>query len=816
VRCVDPELPAGGRLYLAGPEYFRYTQGCTTIPGLDDRSEYLEVLQAMRELGFSDAEVDNAMQIVAAVLYIGNIDFTDADAAQVANPDVLAIAAHLLEVPQDGLAHALTSRVMNIPGQESTTIPLSRDQCYHAANALAKTVYGNLFDWTVAKINEATRNTANERMTTIGVLDIFGFEIFENNSFEQLCINFANEKLQQLFNATTFKREEQLYESEGIQFTHVEFIDNQPMLDLIEKKPAGILFLADEETVVPRGTDESLLNKLHNMHDGKHPKYKKPLRPRDAFVVEHYAGAVTYCVTGFLEKTRDTLMENLAEIMTSTGNALLGKLFAVAPDRGARRATLGSQFRQQLSALMTTLGSTDSHFIRCIKPNPNKRPGEFHAQMSLEQMTYAGVFEAVRIRKTGYPFRYTHKEFVQRYRILAPTACSGQDYKASCASLLGAVKGDVTDVQIGRTRVLYKAGPHRNLELARSVAQHYAVRKIQRVVKRWLRDKALRDILTQYFGGNPGPMLDQMKRTLNDLADAVEQFDVEGMDYHIAAAEQMNLGEFDSVVSAREYRDYCYYLRQEAWSALEELDRERMEAALQSYEQLGWENEYRTKLHELLVLTPRDKFLQLQLKLATKRGETEKATAKTIEIKTDFLTKNRANFTMDQYEGWKPIDTFAKAKLFGRDELKAGMKVWTKKVIPTSLTRLAPGEQTSMAVKCFKNLLGFTGERSYSYPTVLLRENIETAMNVGALRDELYVQVLKQLDRNPDASSKEKNWRALRAYVTYFPPSNGFANFIEVYLMDANRQDLITAMHGPLYGERKPVPAVEELAALIA
>ncbi len=806
------------KYYLAAPDYFRYTNqsGCIDIPHVDDRGEFLDMLNAMRQLEFTEQEIDSCLQIVAGILYLGNLDFSGTDTAHLSNPDVAAVAAHLLQVPADALAHAVTTRIMVIPGQAPTSIPLSTVKAYDAANALAKGLYGNLFDWLVMKINQATANRANQVANVIGVLDIFGFEIFDTNSFEQLCINFANEKLQQHFNASTFKLEEQLYQAEGVQFKHVEFIDNQPVLDLIEKRPIGILFLADEETVVPKGTDESFLGKLHGNHDGKHPNYKKPLRPPNAFHVLHYAGEVCYTVDGFLEKNKDALNENLLQVIQKSSLKLIQTLFAAAgaaaAGTSARKSSLGNQFRGQLQALMTTLGATDPHYIRCIKPNQNKLPHSFDAAMILQQLRYAGVFEAVRIRKTGYPFRYTHEEFAKRYRLLAKHVLNKGDYKTQCQNILKAIKGNMSELQIGKTRVLYRAGPHRTLELQRSVAQHYAVRKIQRIVKRWLRDKALRDILAAYFGGNPGPYLAEMKQVLNDLADAVERFNVEGMDYNIARAEELNLGEFESVVSAREYRDYLYWLNNEAYEATEDLDRPRMEAALQNFQTIKCYNAYRDKLEELLERTPKDKFLQLQLKLATKKGDTARATNVTIEIKDAFFKANGDMFTLDKYEGWRTLDSFAKAKLMGREELKMTMKVNTKKPIPTSLTRLAPGPQVATAVKMFKNLLGFSGERAYAYPTVLLQEIVQTGMESSALAEEIYVQIIKQLTRNPTRESVEKCWAAMKGCISYFAPPHGFANFLEMYLR-TNNAALVPILHETLYGKKKKTPpSVEELA----
>ena len=375
-----------------------------------------------------------------------------------------------------------------------------------------------MFNWIVAKINGVlSAACANQRTTRIGVLDIFGFEIFDKNSFEQLCINFANEKLQQHFNAHTFKLEEEVYKFEKIKFSHVEFIDNQVVLDLIESKPNGIISTLDEEIIMPKASDFTFKDKLDQKHgQKKNPRFKQHLRANNKFTIVHYAGDVEYQVDGFLDKNKDTLYEGLLELMSISSVEFLANLFLnemksnAAPaggggrgGRGARgggrggssasrKVSLGTQFKGQLASLMDTLNSTNPHYVRCIKPNETKEPSRnaFTGMNVLRQLRYAGVFEAVTIRQTGFPFRLTHENFYKRYKSLVREEnldSSTKQWKKFCEIICKkmAEKKDMTYVQIGTTKVLYRAAQYREMELLRNVALSETITIIQAYNRGW-------------------------------------------------------------------------------------------------------------------------------------------------------------------------------------------------------------------------------------------------------------------------------------------------------------------------------------------
>ena len=481
---------------LWGPlDYYYISQsGCTTADGIDDMDEWNEMIEAMNKMGFVPEERENVFRLVSAVLHLGNIDFQPGksnlrtETCEVMNQDCLDICADLLQVTPGDLKAACTNRTMIVRGQAPTKIPLDHEKASDNRNSFAKKIYSHMFDWIVTRVNVSMAPPKNAvRTGAINVLDIFGFEIFEVNSFEQLCINFCNEKLQQHFNQHTFKLEEQLYKREQIKFDHVEFIDNQPVLDMIEMKPKGILVVLDEEIVVPKGSDTTFLNKI-NKHHGPTPHFKEVRTSKSEFIVCHYAGEVLYDVYSFLEKNKDTLTKDLYDLIGTSRLAFLKTIFPnLEESAGGRKVSLGAQFRRQLDDLMKTLNQTEPHYIRCVKPNDNKRSGEFKGLMCLQQLRYAGVFEAVKIRQQGFPFRYTHEDFVKRYGFMRPevVAKHKQNYKSACKDLIAALKGKFEAAQIGNTRVLYRAFEHRQFELLRNLAVEKQSIIMQAYMRRW-------------------------------------------------------------------------------------------------------------------------------------------------------------------------------------------------------------------------------------------------------------------------------------------------------------------------------------------
>mmetsp|Transcript_31812 Transcript_31812/g.77526 ORF Transcript_31812/g.77526 Transcript_31812/m.77526 type:complete len:1662 (+) Transcript_31812:33-5018(+) len=479
------------------PEDYKYMMnGTFDVDDMDDKVEFNELTKSMRNLQFSDSEFEAVFKIVAGVLHLGNVEFASTGDRQCAVKPGTALGntATLLGLEEKALQKAITTRVFKSRGSEDIDIPLGKDEAKSVTNALAKFIYEKLFDWLVQKVNlvtaEGKSKSLRKKKVSIGVLDIFGFEIFKTNSFEQLCINFANEKLQQFFNFWTFKREEKVYDDEKIEYKKVKFIDNQGVLDLIEKKRVGILPMIDEEIRIPKGSDETFMKKLEKKH-AKTNEFKRVLRRPKNFIVVHYAGNVEYCSESFLVKSKDRMTDDLYSLVSMTKFNFLKNLFK---DDMASNKTLGSKFKRQLNELMRTLHSTEPHYIRCIKPNPRKAPLQFVGQMVMLQLQYSGVFEAVEIRKKGFPFRLTHQEFFKHFRCIMPKEKWSGDYISRCQKL--AKKMDVAGkLKFGRTMVLYRASEHKEMSLTRNLAVEKTVIFLQAVYRGYAARKLKKKLL---------------------------------------------------------------------------------------------------------------------------------------------------------------------------------------------------------------------------------------------------------------------------------------------------------------------------------
>uniref|UniRef100_A0A8C3L7F5 Myosin VIIA n=1 Tax=Chrysolophus pictus TaxID=9089 RepID=A0A8C3L7F5_CHRPC len=441
---------------------------CTTCDGRDDSKEYANIRSAMKVLMFTDTENWEISKLLAAILHMGNLKYEartydNLDACEVVQSASLITAASLLEVEPQDVMNCLTSRTIITRG-ETVSTPLSMEQALDVRDAFVKGIYGRLFVWIVEKINAAIYRPPSQELKSvrrsIGLLDIFGFENFTVNSFEQLCINFANENLQQFFVRHVFKLEQEEYNLENINWQHIEFTDNQDALDMIAIKPMNIISLIDEESKFPKGTDATMLHKLNSQHK-LNTNYIPPKNNYETqFGINHFAGIVYYETKGFLEKNRDTLHGDIIQLVHSSKNKFIKQIFQVClhaltelkhcfehSETRKRSPTLSSQFKRSLELLMRTLSVCQPFFVRCIKPNEYKKPMLFDRELCVRQLRYSGMMETIRIRRAGYPIRYTFVEFVDRYRVLMPGV------KPRIAE---AVLGKDDDWQIGKTKIFLK------------------------------------------------------------------------------------------------------------------------------------------------------------------------------------------------------------------------------------------------------------------------------------------------------------------------------------------------------------------------
>lgn len=414
------------------------------IPNVDDNAEFKLTRDALGTIGVSEETQASIFQLLAALLHIGNAKITAArtDSVMSTTDPSLMKACDLLGVDIQNFAKWTTKKQI-ITRTEKIVSSLNQKQALVVRDSVAKFIYSSLFDWLVESINNslATEEVRSRVKSFIGVLDIYGFEHFKRNSFEQFCINYANEKLQQEFNQHVFKLEQEEYQREQINWAYIEFSDNRPCIDLIEGK-LGILSLLDEESRLPAGSDDSFVQKLHANYGtkGKAFPYQKPRFGKSAFTVCHYAVDVTYDSEGFIEKNRDTVPDEHMEVLQLSTNPFLGEVLAAAvslreketapkaaalpgqPRRGVgaanRKPTLGGIFKSSLIDLMNTIGGTNVHYIRCIKPNEAKVAWKFEGPMVLSQLQACGVLETVKISCAGYPTRWTYEEFAGRYYML--------------------------------------------------------------------------------------------------------------------------------------------------------------------------------------------------------------------------------------------------------------------------------------------------------------------------------------------------------------------------------------------------------------
>uniref|UniRef100_A0A8B9JP57 Myosin VIIAb n=1 Tax=Astyanax mexicanus TaxID=7994 RepID=A0A8B9JP57_ASTMX len=477
---------------------------CTVCDGRDDMKEYSSILSAMKVLMFTDTENWEISKLLAAILHMGNLrfearTFKHLDSCVVVRSPDLAKAATLLEVDPQDVMTCLTTRTLITRG-ESVSTPLSVDQGLDVRDAFVKGIYGRLFVWIVEKINAAIYRTLsnedNDIPRSIGLLDIFGFENFNINSFEQLCINLANENLQQFFVRHVFKLEQEEYNLERINWQHIEFTDNQDALDMIAIKPMNIISLIDEESKFPKGTDATMLSKLNSQHKLS-INYIPPKNSHEThFGIQHFAGVVQYETKGFLEKNRDSLHSDIIQLVHSSKNKFIKQIFqadvAMGVETRKRSPTLSSQFKRSLDLLMRTLSVCQPFFVRCIKPNELKKPMLFDRGLCVRQLRYSGMMETIRIRRAGYPIRYTFAEFVDRYRVLMPgvkPAHKQEDHRGTCQRIAVSVLGRNEDWKIGRTKIFLKDHHDVQLEIERDKAITDKVILIQKAV-RGMKDRA--------------------------------------------------------------------------------------------------------------------------------------------------------------------------------------------------------------------------------------------------------------------------------------------------------------------------------------
>ncbi|XP_014895994.1 unconventional myosin-Va isoform X3 [Poecilia latipinna] len=522
--CASANQPEFKNLRLSTANDFLYTrQGRSpVIEGVDDAKELCTTRHAFTLLGINESYQIGLFQVLAAILHLGNVEIKDrdSDSSLIApNNRHLTAFCELVGVTYQDMSQWLCHRKLKT-ATETYIKPLPRLQATNARDALSKHIYAKLFNWIVEHVNKALVTNVKQH-SFIGVLDIYGFETFEINSFEQFCINYANEKLQQQFNMHVFKLEQEEYMKEQIPWTLIDFYDNQPCINLIEAK-MGILDLLDEECKMPKGSDDSWAQKLYNTHLKTCSLFEKPRMSNRAFIIQHFADKVEYQCEGFLEKNKDTVNEEQIHVLKASKKFdLLVELFqdeekattptgqvpgtggrtrlSIKPDKGRdtsskeHKKTVGCQFRNSLQMLMETLNATTPHYVRCIKPNDFKLAFSFDPKRAVQQLRACGVLETIRISAAGFPSRWTYQEFFSRYRVLMKQKDVLPDKKLTCRNVLEKLVQDQDKYQFGKTKIFFRAGQVAYLEKLRADKLRAACIRIQKTIRCWLaRKKYLR------------------------------------------------------------------------------------------------------------------------------------------------------------------------------------------------------------------------------------------------------------------------------------------------------------------------------------
>ncbi|XP_060659986.1 unconventional myosin-Vb isoform X1 [Drosophila nasuta] len=506
--------------------------GAPDIERVSDADQFNETVQAMTVLGFSIQQIADIVKILAGILHLGNIEVCkkykdgseeeDTESCEIFQNNMhLQVTGDLLKINADDLRRWLLMRKIESVN-EYVLIPNNIEMAMAARDALAKHIYAKLFQYIVGVLNKSLNN-GSKQCSFIGVLDIYGFETFEVNSFEQFCINYANEKLQQQFNQHVFKLEQEEYLKEGITWTMIDFYDNQPCIDLIESR-LGVLDLLDEECRMPKGSDESWAGKLIDKCI-KFPHFEKPRFGTTSFFIKHFSDTVEYDVNGFLEKNRDTVSKELTNVMAQSNMSLckqvmsleevdtlstdankntttLGGRVVISANRKQQlnetrrrvvpskqhKKTVGSQFQESLASLISTLHATTPHYVRCIKPNDDKTAFKWETAKIIQQLRACGVLETVRISAAGFPSRWLYPDFYMRYQLLAyRNQIDKNDMKLSCRNIVLKWIQDEDKYRFGNTQIFFRAGQVAYLEQVRANLRKKYITIVQSVVRRFIK-----------------------------------------------------------------------------------------------------------------------------------------------------------------------------------------------------------------------------------------------------------------------------------------------------------------------------------------
>uniref|UniRef100_A0A7S0HDG8 Myosin motor domain-containing protein n=1 Tax=Hanusia phi TaxID=3032 RepID=A0A7S0HDG8_9CRYP len=462
-------------LGLAEAGNFNYSKTCLTASGIDDTKSFDRTKQALHFIGFDAASQQNIFAAVSVVLHVGNLKITEnSDGNAIMESDRhLQAVSQLLRVDPNAIKKAICERMITA-GTDVMMKPETGEKANQCRDALAKALYSKLFDYIVKCVNTALKLKTNTVTMQVSVLDIFGFEVFESNHFEQFCINYANEKLQLHFNHYNFMLERQLYAKEGIELVESDFVDNSGCVDLIEAKGWGVQACLDDVCIMPKGEDATFLQKLIQTPQIKaNGHFADPKKNNRTFIVNHYAGSVAYDIDGFCEKNKDILAVDLVQMLQTSSSKFFEQIFdnsaaeaAAASMKPGRKGgggggsvaykSVSATFKTDLASLMEAINAADPHFVRCVNPNAEKKASLFNDQKAIEQLRCGGVIEAVRMARESYPARFVHHDFVGTFAVICPEACKMGDSKQQCLAMVQHMKLAPKQYRLGKTMILLK------------------------------------------------------------------------------------------------------------------------------------------------------------------------------------------------------------------------------------------------------------------------------------------------------------------------------------------------------------------------
>ncbi|XP_068102481.1 unconventional myosin-XV [Hyperolius riggenbachi] len=759
-------LPAQQKqmFYLQDAETYYYLNqgGNCEIPSKSDMEDFRRLLNAMESLSFSMEEQDSIFRILSSILHMGNVYFEkyeteSQEVASVVSASEIRVVSELLQISHEELQRAITYKVTETMREKIYT-PLTVDSAVDARDAIAKILYSLLFSWLTDRINKLVY--PKQDTLSIAILDIYGFEDLNFNSFEQLCINYANEYLQFFFNKIVFREEQEEYIREQIDWREISFSDNQACIDLISQKPYGILRILDDQSGFPQATDHTFLQKCH-YHHGTSELYCKPKMPLPEFGIKHFAGKVTYQVHKFLDKNYDQVRQDVLDLFVNSKVKVVANLFfshaqvmaqqktmmgkGSTATRKYKAQTVAAKFQQSLLELVEKMERCNPFFVRCLKPNSKKEPSMFEADIVVSQLKYSGILETIRIRKEGFPVRIPFHIFLSRYRCVMDLGRNIHADGQICVTLLKKLCPTVTANMycIGVSKLFMKENVYQQLETKRDQLMNKAAVTLQRYSRGFLtrkRYQTLRFRIIQLQALARGYMA---RRRFQNFRKCMLRFRA----------------------LVRVYVNRRRYLRMKAEARRQaEEERRKVEQELTKREVFNVTHlEIPAELASLLRTAPAQMKVLMENVVPTHTPRVQADTQLTLPLDVN-------NFPMFKY-----VRVFFREPLFGMLTMTLG-------------SSLLPVEDDLKphAITAFRLILRFMGDPYLNIMQEILFGNyiIQKGLSNVGLRDEILAQTANQVWRNTNPNNEERGWYLLASCLSSFGPSPNLDKYLLKYVSD--------------------------------